>query len=296
LEKKITGDTVAVIAVNLFGIVERFDHLRTVAERYNILIVEDSAQYFPASKNQIAWNGDMSILSFGRGKPVSLLGGGMVVCGNEELYGYLTEAGNTTLKRQGKGNIKFEVKARLYNHLLSPRLYWIPNSLPFLHLGETKYKPMSEISPFPPGYLDYLLENMRRYWSTALEPQIALNQVFNSLDSEGVVDLAVECCGEAIPRLLRYPVLTKSKEHRDRLFECFNQFGLGVSKMYQRILPELEGLENICGGQESFPNAKHFADTLLTFPTHRHVTEKNIQQIKRILSKQREADVGSYSI
>lgn len=75
LDNKLTDKTVAIIAVSLFGIPERFDKLKAIIRDRGVVLIEDSAQYFPASDRDIEWQGDLTVLSFGRGKPISLLGG-----------------------------------------------------------------------------------------------------------------------------------------------------------------------------------------------------------------------------
>ena len=75
----ITGHTVAVIAASLCGIPERLGALRQITEQAELLLIEDSAQLFPGSIDEANWQGDLVVISFGRGKPVSLLGGGAVL-------------------------------------------------------------------------------------------------------------------------------------------------------------------------------------------------------------------------
>ncbi|UCB54712.1 MAG: DegT/DnrJ/EryC1/StrS family aminotransferase, partial [Thiotrichales bacterium] len=79
LSGKITAHTVAIVATDLFGISERIDAIRPIARQAGAMLIEDSAQAFPGARESDIWGGDCVVLSFGRGKPVSLLGGGVVL-------------------------------------------------------------------------------------------------------------------------------------------------------------------------------------------------------------------------
>jgi len=161
LKTKITEHTVAIIAVNLFGIPERFDDLQVIAREADIYLIEDSAQYFPEAKSGMAWRGDLVILSFGRGKPVSLLGGGAVLCKDPVLYEALPLVENIKKQQSKREPLTYRLKIYAYNALLAPSLYWIPQALPFLELGETKYTPLRGIKPCPPRTCRYCPQTLR---------------------------------------------------------------------------------------------------------------------------------------
>jgi len=272
LEKKITDKTVAIIAVNLFGISERFDKIRAVIRSREIVLIEDSAQYFPTSASEIHWRGDLTVLSFGRGKPVSLLGGGAVIASNSSLYKDLAPVHSLQKKLAFGADALFQLKAVAYNLLLSPRLYWLPQSLPFLHLGETMYHPLISIEAFPSERLAYLPSNIRNYWRWQKQSNVKAEAI-PELISNQLIDLPAMCCGTTFSPLIRYPFLAATKEKADRIYSNSKYYGLGVSRMYQKPLNEIEGLRNLFISQGPFPNSKEFADLLLTFPTHSGVPE-----------------------
>lgn len=269
LQRKITDCTVAVIAVNLFGIPERFEQIRSVIRNRGIVLIEDGAQSFPASRRHIQWRGDMTILSFGRGKPVSLLGGGAVVCSESGFYRYLPVAdSDSSLDNAGlMADLLFRGKSIAYNMLLSPRSYWLPESLPFLHLGETVYHPLTAITPFPSPALAYLPANIRAYWRRQAT-SINSEQLLPPLLKQALTDVPATCCGSEMPPLIRYPFLARTREQANTLYAESKTHGLGVSRMYQKPLNIIPGLVDMFKDQGPFPNASRFADLLLTFPTH----------------------------
>ena len=141
----INACTVAIVAASLFGISERIALLRPIAEQFNAIIIEDSAQAFPGKEEGNIWQGDLVVLSFGRGKPVNLLGGGAVLL-REAAVGDMLPIADEDSANSKCNHALFHLKVLMFNRMISPRLYWLPQSLPFLNLGETRYYPLADIA------------------------------------------------------------------------------------------------------------------------------------------------------
>ncbi len=77
----------AIIAVHLYGMPYKVDEIKTISEKYEIPIVEDSAEALGSSyKNQKCGTfGDISILSFNGNKIITTSGGGALVTKTEVL-------------------------------------------------------------------------------------------------------------------------------------------------------------------------------------------------------------------
>ncbi|OGX33817.1 MAG: hypothetical protein A2787_09815 [Omnitrophica WOR_2 bacterium RIFCSPHIGHO2_01_FULL_48_9] len=86
VEKKITGQTKAILTVNLFGRTPEYDALRVLAKKYNLKIIEDNAQAIGAThKGQYAGTiGDIGVFSFNVHKIVQCGEGGMLITNNDE--------------------------------------------------------------------------------------------------------------------------------------------------------------------------------------------------------------------
>src|SRR5688572_15303179 len=67
--------TAAILAVNLFGVGDDAASITPLAEARGIPLIHDSAQSFPLRPGRDL-PGGLLVLSFGRGKPINLLGGG----------------------------------------------------------------------------------------------------------------------------------------------------------------------------------------------------------------------------
>jgi dTDP-4-amino-4,6-dideoxygalactose transaminase len=77
----------AIIAVHLYGMPYKVDEIRSIANKYEIPILEDSAEALGSSyKNQKCGTfGDISILSFNGNKIITTSGGGAIVTNTKEL-------------------------------------------------------------------------------------------------------------------------------------------------------------------------------------------------------------------
>ncbi|MCR8697847.1 DegT/DnrJ/EryC1/StrS family aminotransferase [Campylobacter sp. LMG 7929] len=89
IEEKITKKTKAIMAVHLYGRVCDMDKINSIASKYNLKVIEDSAQAHGAYyKNKRVGNlGDASGFSFYPGKNLGCIGdGGGITTNDEELY------------------------------------------------------------------------------------------------------------------------------------------------------------------------------------------------------------------
>jgi len=178
----------------------------------------------------------------------------------------------------------FWLKANLYNWMINPGLFWLPQSLPFLHLGETRYHPLTALEGMDPITLSMLPSNVKSYQSDPMSTQNKLHEMLNTLDLDNVdiIDLPRLCESTKGRRLLRYPLLVE-QEIREQLYTRLQRLGLGVSRMYPAILPQIKGLEEILQSEE-FPEAVLFAKRLLTLPTHRQVSQAAIDKIRQVIT------------
>lgn len=281
LKQLISPNTVVVIAAHFLGVPERLSDIRTVLEGTKVMLVEDSAQLFPVTRTDAVWQGDMVVLSFGRGKPVSLLGGGAVISHHSALEALLPERKANRLESTAglAPDWKFKLKVRAYNALLSPLGYGALAQVPFLHLGATVYKPLQRISPFDKERVPILAANIIAYQQRNRQASSWINKMLNTTTEDVLLDLPyVTAVPDTVP-LLRYPVLFKDHNLRDCVYNALSRAGLGVSKMYQRPLPKIEGLEHILLEQNGYPQAMDFSKRLLTLPCHSRVTKETIKLI-----------------
>lgn len=297
LENGLNDSTIAVVAVSLFGIPERIVKISSILKHKNVFLVEDNAQCFlfkgkffkgklsegkPVDGKPIQSESDVVIFSFGRGKPVSVLGGGVALVKDDALVQEMKRI-TVSLNCIKVSRFKLRSKVWLYNQFISPYLYWIPDSLPFLRLGETRFRSLQGLSVLSGESISLLPANIQRYWQQGLEIQSSVMQMLVDLGKDEIVDLAVKTCGGALPRLLRYPVLLDTSALRDELYLELNGLGLGVSKMYPTALPGITGLGQQFAGQSSVSNAESFASRILTLPVHQGVQVGDVERTGEVI-------------
>lgn len=274
LRSSLNKSTVAIIAINFLGVRERITELQGIASSLNIAVIEDNAQWFPDNNSLPAPNVDFRIFSFGRGKAVSLLGGGMV-CIADDMQPFSVSLAD------GKKDKLWALKTYAYQILSVPYVYRWVESIPFLKLGSTRYHPLHEIRSIDKTRQRKLTKNIDAYRKL---PRVAEHFYLKHLSGVNLLDSVLRT--DRAHRLLRFPMLFSSQQIRDRVFNELSKKGLGASKMYQKSLPEIEGLPDISIADGSVPNAQSFADRFLTLPTHSGVSERDCSTIVDIIKKE----------
>jgi len=282
IENKINNKTVAIVAVNFLGINERLPELSQLARKHNITLIEDSAQAFPTTHISSAWIGDLAITSFGRGKPISMLGGGLLIVSNEKYHSFVSEQ---TFSYGNESQLLSKIKTRIFNQILNPVLYNLIASLPFLDIGETQYKELETIENMSLFIREHLFENISAYQK---RDQTIVRDIyqfaFSQLDQKGIIDLPVKC-QQPNNLYLRYPILVTDPNDRKDLFQELDRKGLGCSLMYKKSLPLISGVEQQFSEQQNNPVADCFANQLITLPIHPSVTTENAKTIVSIIQK-----------
>jgi dTDP-4-amino-4,6-dideoxygalactose transaminase len=277
LEHAWTSSTVAVVAVNFLGIRERVDGLARVAASRDAWLIEDSAQWYPElppGDSGPLSPADAMVLSFGRGKPVSLLGGGCLLLRKRHSRPQypLGSAPSSTAAQ-------LALRLTAYNWLLRPASYgWIAR-LPGLGIGETRYQPLADIGGMDEVRLGLLGANVRAHLGRDRWREEAISTLL-AASADQIVDLPQRMTGR-VGRLLRYPLLCRQPELRSVLLQRLTHLGLGATAMYGEALANVPGVADVLRGRLSLPGAEAFASRLLTLPVHSRVGERDLSCLAR---------------
>ena len=284
LNRKIDESTLAIIAINFLGIPERIKEIRKLVDSRKITIIEDSAQGFPIKKLEKYWSGDVVIVSFGRGKPLNLLGGGGVLIdlkGKNKVLGKQIELRQKKLPISGNTFI-YRLKVIIFNIISLPFFYYFLTKLPFLSLGSTIYHQLDNTAQLPKDTKNQISVNYKKYVS---KPSLrsAYDDMFITLNTDIFVSLPINSKLESSFPLLRYPILILDEKVRNKIYEQLLKEGLGVSSMYKKTLPNIHGVKELLNGPvKTFPNADLLSLSLLTLPMHEDVKQKHIKKIQDI--------------
>jgi len=96
IEDKISSKTKAIIAVNLFGLPANLSQIRAIADKFDLVLIEDNSQAPGAlyGDKYTATIGDMGVFSLNRHKTMQCGEGGLVICDNSRLADKLRLARN----------------------------------------------------------------------------------------------------------------------------------------------------------------------------------------------------------
>ncbi len=276
LRRQITANTVAVVAVNFLGIPERVHALAEIARERKVSLLYDCAQSLEAGV--ATGEAPLRILSFGRGKPVSLLGGGAVLCSDDLLLSHMTEPAEFDAGDNRMQEARFAASVLAYNSLSEPGIYKLPASLPFLKLGETRFKALPRIGALPRFKRAYLVANMASQSAEHEAPSERIRTGLASCDVASLTDLPTACGATGAERLLRYPLLMPNARSRAIALEHLRSYG--AIDMYRWSLPQVPGIGDRVAPTE-YPHADDFAQRLITLPVHADVRAADSEYMVR---------------
>ncbi len=281
LERAITSRTLCVVPNHLYGIPCQIQTLCDIARAYEVPVIEDAAQALGIRcAGQPAGSfGDAALFSLSRGKPLPAAEGGIIGTNSEILA---TSCQRLLMQNPGHRGFYAAVETALLALFIRPSLYWIPASLPFLHIGASIYDPTFPIAPMSPfqqtlaAHLFPSLEHLQRIRqenAQRLRHALAFCQELQFIwpkegDQGG---------------FLRLPILLKTSERRDKLLNDLKRYGLGAMEGYPAPLSDIANLQkHVVNAEEPFPNAWHVSQQLLTLATHAWVSDSVIEHIAEI--------------
>lgn len=277
----LSAQTVAIVAVGFLGFSERLSLLSEICRENALTLIEDSAQCFPpfSSENGLS---DFVVLSFGRGKPINLMGGGALLVRNTnrlKMDTLLSKYPSVTLSLDAK----WHLKRLIFNLCMSRFFYPLVEILPFLKVGETRFYPLDSITllDIPGSLLAAGLESYRT--RKALHSEYDRKLAF--LEQLGWKRITMAYTEPSFARL-RYALLAPSATLRDDALEALKQSGIGANAFYEKTLPEIVDAQMLISkGKTKYPRARDFSARLLTIPTHEGVRSADVATIVRVLKR-----------
>ena len=285
LERTVDEGVLAVIVAHLFGFPANIDQVTPMCREHDVYLVEDAAQAFgnelPSTGTRLGTIGDAGFFSFGRGKPLSVIHGGLVVTKSETVYKKGLEIYENLNSPSNLGNIKYFSQVGFYDVLSSPYLYWMPQKIPSMHLGETIFEPhfplnkgLKSSGSIVEGLLDSLENRMK--------DRMARSEWYSkSLPDTQMIKKPLHT---AYP-FHRYPLMVDDKALRNDIMNGLNSAGISGALFYPCPLNEIPGLHDVLQDSRTYPNAKRLSDTLITLPVHEGVTLRDRNNIKSVIEK-----------
>lgn len=235
----------AIVAVDLFGLPADFNKIKGIAEKYNLLVIEDGAQGFGGSiDGQKACSfGDIATTSFFPAKPLGCYGdGGAIFTNEEKVKDYLQ-----SLKVHGKGEDKYD-NVRVG---LNSRLDTIQAAILLPKLKAFKEYELEERNKVADRYAEIL---------------------------DGVAMLPFIPKGY-VSSYAQYSLLFDSEELRNEYQNKLKEKGVPTMIYYKKSMHEQTVYRNNPSIYRNFENAEYVSKRILNVPMHPYLSLEDIAQV-----------------
>lgn len=293
LEKYITSKTKAVIVQHTFGIPAKIDLIKKIAQKYNLVLIEDCAHALGAEIDgkKAGTFGDAAIFSFGRDKVISsVFGGAAVINGkwkmeNERLKKLLEELKYPSffwIFQQLLHPILFSLILPLYNIYLGKIILFVLQKLSLLSKPIYKEEVRGEKPTiFPkrfPNALAYLLLNQLSKLGeyNSRRKQIA-DYYYKVLTGKADIKLLPKVDGTIY---LRFNILTKKSAD---LLSAALENKIILGNWYRNIIdPAQVEFERVYYKKGSCPEAERIASLSINLPTYPRLSQSDLEKIVKL--------------
>ena len=233
-----------IIAVDLFGQPADYPAIEKLAEKYNLLVLEDGAQGFGGviGKQRACSFGDAATTSFFPAKPLGCYGdGGAVFTNDDEVADYLR-----SIRVHGKGSFKYD----------NVRIGW-----------------NSRLDTIQAAILQVKLKAFREYELDAVNKvaetytELLKDVVKTPIVPEGIYSSWAQ-----------YTIRLESQEERDALQTYLKGRDIPTMVYYPKPMHEQKAFDGIKQYVEC-PVTEELCKTVLALPMHPYLTEENIELI-----------------
>lgn len=297
LERKITPQTRAIVVQHTYGIPADMERILPISERHSIPVIEDCCHTLAStySGKLVGSFGIGSFYSFEWGKPiVAGIGGAAVVNDSELREKVCAQYANYQLPPAGN-QIKLQLQYLAHCILYRPVLYWpvrwLFHTLGSLGAAEGNYNPIQggrvaedfSMRMIPP--LQQRLERKLAELNTiTAHGRQTVTRYQREIRSNTVSHPTLSSKGDAV--FARYPLIVKGKS---TLLTAARRANVELAEWYTTPVHPLLGNELSLVHYEvgSCPNAEARCREVVTLPTHRTVSERDINRAIKFLNEVR---------
>lgn len=234
-----------IIAVDLFGQPADFTEIRKIAEKYNMLILEDGAQGFGGriGEKKACSFGDIATTSFFPAKPLGCYGdGGAVFTNNDEWADRIRSLGV-----HGKGNDKYD-NIRIG---MNSRLDTLQAAILLAKLPAFIERELSDVN------------RLARLYSEKLQNIVTVPYVESGMVSSWA----------------QYTIQLKDEVTRTKVADCLKDKGIPTAIYYKKSMHRQKAFEPNKFNDDNYSNTNCLCETVLSLPMHPYLTEKEVDII-----------------
>ena len=234
-----------IIPVDLFGLPANYSEIRRIADKYNLLVLEDGAQGFGGSidgKRACSF-GDISTTSFFPAKPLGCYGdGGAIFTDNDEWAEVIN-----SFKVHGKGSYKYD-NVRIG---MNSRLDTIQAAI---------------LQPKFEAFKEYELNRVNeaaQLYSERLDGLVRIPAIPTGYYSSWA----------------QYTIILENREQRDGLQAYLKDNGIPSMVYYPKPMHLQTAFSDLGYSEGDFPVTEMLCDCVLSLPMHPYITEDEVSKV-----------------
>lgn len=270
LRRVVEAGVSGIVVAHLYGYPADVPSVASLASEFGVPVIEDAAQQAGGvlGGKVLGSFGDIVVLSFGRGKGTTSGRGGAILARQDDIAESIKAVTYESRHGRGYGDIFVATASWCLGR---PRLYAIPASLPWLHLGETVYHAAHaprRMSQGASALLDRTFGEIDDSAATRRRNALVLEAaVVQSRHVRRITPIEA-----AAPGYLRFPIVFRGEANDAPVH--------GITHGYPRPLssePEIQPILHDSG--EPLHGAAELASRLVTLPTHSMITTDDLKYL-----------------
>jgi dTDP-4-amino-4,6-dideoxygalactose transaminase len=275
-----------VVSASLYGLPNDLAAIESICRERGVFLLDDAAQALGASVSgrSVGSYGDAGLFSFDKGKVISTIQGGAIVCRSSDLARQV-ESAVAALPETGPvewtGNL---LKLGIYSIFLRPSLYPLVRALPLTGLGHTTYEPrypITRLSRFSSAVAQRLMTRLDELGSARRRNAAGLQRALEGLSAiEPIRPLP-----GAIAAYTRFPLRVRDAGMRAGLVAALDRAGIGASASYPSALADIPEVRvRLPADDRDCPGARRIASTILTLPTHVYCPPNLPERVHKVIA------------
>lgn len=236
-----------IVAVDLFGLPANYPAIREIADRYDLLILEDGAQGFGGEilGKKACGFGDISTTSFFPAKPLGCYGDGGAVFTDNDEWAALIES----YRVHGKGTFKYD-NVRIG---MNSRLDTVQAAILQVKLRAFRDYELADVNKVASRYTELLKD------VACIKTPVIPTGFYSGW--------------------AQYTLRLDSKEQRDTLQARLKEQGIPSMVYYPTPMHLQTAFQHLASDNSHLTSATRLSETVLSLPMHPYMTDEDIQSV-----------------
>jgi perosamine synthetase len=279
LPKIVSDDTLAVTLVHMFGLPQWFESPKHEKELCkSSFIIEDLASAHGSTiyGRTVGSFGDVSFVSFNRGKNFSTLSGGVIATDREDIYRLVMEEGKRYLREPAfMAKLDIVLKAIALSLAVRPWFYTIFRGF----IAQFKYQGLHDdfsihaYTRFQAGMGDSAFQKAPFIFDKRFKNGLYLHRALSGMD--GITIPAIP--DGSIPAFNQFPLIIEDPSKRDIVLHALIKEGIESTILYPQPIHEIYDL-GYNRKNDPFPNATYLSKRIILIPTHPFVKRRHLRR------------------